>query len=135
MREFKLGEIVEVEDYEGVYVGKGKVVKLGKYTQVEMLEKQNIFSQTIRFDKDNYGVGHYDGYAKIKEKKEENEMEKQLQELMSYDERVITEEEYTYLEEHELVTNVESNGMSGQHVNKMWYTVTLVDESEIEVYA
>ena len=71
-------------------------------------------------------------------KKENESMKKEitnmsLGELMNLDNEILTEEELAELEEHELVTNCESLGASGQYLGYTWYSVELGEDS-IDVY-
>lgn len=56
-----------------------------------------------------------------------------IDELMSLDNEILTEEELRELEEHELVTAFETLGSSSQHIGYTWYSVEL-DNETIDVY-
>lgn len=55
------------------------------------------------------------------------------QELLNLDNKIITMEKFTELEESEFVTEVGNNGYSGLYHGCMMYTVT-VEEKEITIY-
>lgn len=58
-----------------------------------------------------------------------------LNDLKDLDGKIIDEQEtFDELTQSELVIDFESIGCSGLHSNKIWYTFTLLDNTEISVY-
>lgn len=87
---------------------------------------------TFDFDKKESEIVEDNAILEIRElQKEITNMS--LGELMNLDNEILTEEELAELEEHELVTNCESLGASGQYLGYTWYSVELGEDS-IDVY-
>lgn len=57
-----------------------------------------------------------------------------IEQLKDLDGNIITLEELEAVEEFENVVSTEDNGLSGLHYNKHWYSVTLSNGEEIQVY-
>lgn len=51
-----------------------------------------------------------------------------------YEGKEITQEEFEEIEENEEVREVENNGISGQNLNLIWYTVYSQNEDEFNIY-
>ena len=48
--------------------------------------------------------------------------------------QVVTDDEFVEIEESEYVTSMQYNGHSGLYYNKQWFTVGLIDGSEVDIY-
>ena len=48
--------------------------------------------------------------------------------------QVVTDDEFVEIEENENVKSMQYNGHSGLYYNKQWFTVDLIDGSEVDIY-
>jgi hypothetical protein len=60
--------------------------------------------------------------------------ESDIQDLKDLDGEILDDEQFRELDESEYVTACENNGGSGRFNGYMWYTFTLTDSTEINVY-
>jgi hypothetical protein len=60
--------------------------------------------------------------------------ESDLQDLKDLDGEILDDEQFEELDQSEYVTACENNGNSGQYNGCTWYTYTLTDSTEINVY-
>lgn len=54
--------------------------------------------------------------------------------ISKYDGKILSEEEFEFLDEHEAVKSIDNLGFSGFHVNHIWYSVELNNGSNMDVY-
>lgn len=57
-----------------------------------------------------------------------------LKEMKELSNEVLTEQQFTEVEESEFVTEVQDNGMSGVDPTNHYYTVVFTDGTEMDIY-
>lgn len=58
-----------------------------------------------------------------------------IEDIKRLDGDVITDDEFVEIEESEYVTSMWYNGYSEVYYNKQWFTLKLIDNSEVDIYA
>lgn len=59
---------------------------------------------------------------------------KEIINILEDNNTIVSLEQFLQIEESDIVTSVEHNGMSGNFVNCAWYSVTCINDEEYQVY-
>lgn len=57
-----------------------------------------------------------------------------IEDIKRLEGKVVTDDEFIEIEEDENVLDVSYNGYSGLYYHKQWFTILLVDETEVDIY-